>query len=140
MQKKIMPILAFVLATPMTFYGAVKTFQTVIFVSQAKQAQGIVVGWQDRSIKSGNLGDQSSRYPRIQFQTENSRPIEFISKVGFQGGGYRLKQSISILYNPNNPNDAYINSFSSLWLFSAGFLGIGLFGFLVASQNLKNAN
>ncbi|MFN9062260.1 MAG: hypothetical protein ACK5WL_20140, partial [Pseudanabaena sp.] len=84
-----MSISVFVLATPMTLYGAVETFQTITFVSQSKEAQGIVVGWKDRSIKSGTLGEQSSRYPRIQFQTENGQLIEFISRVGYQGGGYR---------------------------------------------------
>jgi hypothetical protein len=138
--KKFMSILVFVLATPMTLYGAVGTFQTVTFVSQSKEAQGTVVGWKDRSIKSGNPGEQNSRYPRIQFQTENGQLIVFTSKVGFQGGGYRLKQSIPVLYNPDKPTDAYINSFASLWLFSVGFLGIGLFAFLVASQNWKSTN
>jgi hypothetical protein len=138
--KKFMSISVFVLATPMTLYGAVETFQTITFVSQSKEAQGIVVGWKDRSIKSGTLGEQSSRYPRIQFQTENGQLIEFISRVGYQGGGYRLKQSVPVLFNPDKPTDARINSFESLWLFSAVFLGIGLFAFLVAFQNWKNAS
>ncbi len=136
--RKFLLISVFVLATPMTLYGAVKTFQTITFVSQAKETQGIVVGWKDRSIKSGTLSEQSSRYPRIQFQTENGQLIEFISQVGSQGGGYRLKQSVPVLFNPDKPTDAHINSFASLWLFSVGFLGIGLFAFLVAFQNWKN--
>lgn len=136
--KKLMSIPVLVLATPMTLYDAVGTFQTITFVSQAKEAQGIVFGWKDRSIKSGIIGEQSSRHPRIQFQTKNGQLIEFISQVGSQGGGYRLKQSVPVLYNPDNPTNARISSFVSLWLFSTGFFGIGIFAFLIAFQSWKN--
>jgi hypothetical protein len=135
--RKALLSLVLVMAAAMAGFGAVETLRTVAFVAQAQPAQGAVVGWKNRSIRSGTLSEQSTRFPIIRFESAGGQVVEFVSSIGFQGGGYRLNQAVAVLYAPNDPSRARIDSFVGLWLFSAGFLGIGVFALWVVARNWR---
>ena len=64
-------------------------------------------------------------YPDIRYQTEDGKNITFTSSSGSYPSPYRKGDKVEILYDPENPLEARIMSFRSMWLFPVLFFGIG---------------
>jgi hypothetical protein len=60
----------------------------------------------------------------VQFWTEREESIEFQSHT-FQGDPETDARSIPVLYDPNHPSQAKINSFEGLWFTSGLVMVIG---------------
>ena len=68
--------------------------------------------------------DKSKTYfPIIEFTTQENQQIEFRSSMGSSSYRNSIGQSIDIIYNPANPQDAIIDSFFGVYGLSI-FLGI----------------
>jgi Protein of unknown function (DUF3592) len=61
-------------------------------------------------------------HPKIKFTTQEDKEIEY-SQNGLIFG-YQVGDEVMILYNPQNPQDASINTFGALW-------GFHLLGFIL---------
>lgn len=105
---------------------------TVSFTRRAYKTEGRVIErvWQ----KQGERGGYS---PRIEFYDANGIRREFMPRdttvsPSFWGDTY------SILFDPQNPSEARINTFSSLWLRILGPFCVGLMFFSVGVGILYN--
>lgn len=93
-------------------------FSTKHFTNNANLVQGVVI----ENIRS--FSDDSYTYrPMIEFTTQDGRHIEFVSKLGSSSPSYGVGQHVEVLYAPNAPENAKINSFMSLY-FGTLILGV----------------
>lgn len=80
------------------------------------KATGEVVGSETTIDTSGRGSAKTFFLPVIRFTTQDGRVIVFTSDTG--GRVERPKGSIvTVLYNPERPQDATLNEFTALWLF-----------------------
>jgi len=106
------------------------------FKNAASLTQGKVVDYIKRRSNDG-----TTYAPVIEFVTEKNTTVEFTSSSSSSYRSYSIGDKIDVLYLENNPNNARINSFMSLWFLpiilgfiGSVFFGIGLYAYL---QNKK---
>ncbi|GAB1543201.1 hypothetical protein NUACC21_58750 [Scytonema sp. NUACC21] len=90
------------------------------FVEQAVTTQGIVIDNLQDSTKSS-----SYYYPLVKFITRSGETIVFESKVGNTSPKYTKGEQVEVLYNPQKPNAAMINTWVNLWFSSVAFSCMG---------------
>ncbi|MGB9179614.1 MAG: DUF3592 domain-containing protein [Pyrinomonadaceae bacterium] len=98
-------------------------------VANSSNASGVVSALITGMGKSGHL-----YYPQVQFTAASGQPVTFQSSVGSNPAGYSVGQTVGVLYDQRNPQQAEIDSAQSLWfvpgcMFAMGllFLVLGLF-------------
>jgi hypothetical protein len=70
--------------------------------------------------------DDSTTYkPVVQFTTAKGEAIEFASSTSSSPPSYRVGESVQVLYRENDPRDAKINGYFSLWGGSVILAGLG---------------
>jgi len=120
---KIISIIKYVFATIglVLLAGAISLyFAKQSFLKRAETVQGKVVELVSKR------SDNSIMYtPVISFITREGSEIEFASSVSSNPPSYSVGETVEIMYDPKEPNEADINSFSSLWL---GVLVLGILG------------
>jgi hypothetical protein len=71
--------------------------------------------------------------PVISFQTPDGQTIEFKSQSGSSSRWPAVGQTVEILYDPRNPQQAEINSFSSLWIAPLILSALGAAFFIIGT-------
>ena len=95
------------------------------FLLIAKQTAGKTVGSRTRTTIQGKIAlNAVTKYSLISFVTETGEELVYESMLGVPWK--REKENIPILYNPENPREARINSFVELKLPWVLFLLIGI--------------
>jgi hypothetical protein len=124
--------------------GGVFAFQhTRRFLATAISVPGVVTEnvWQER--RSSNNSIHGDFYPRIRFRTTDGQEISFITNSGSNPPSYHVNERITILYDPQQPYDARIQSFVELWLLPTILCGLGIFfcsfGVVAAIWKVLNA-
>mgnify|MGYP006188413307 CR=1 FL=1 len=85
---------------------------TNTFLDEAVSARGTVVDL----IRSSGSSDSGPTYaPVVQFTTSSGQAIEFTSSVSSNPPSYSPGESVEVLYLPNQPHNAKMSSFFSLW-------------------------
>ena len=114
--KKIVMVFAFIGVGLLA--GAFFSFKsTRNFLAAATKTSGKVTELEERvstSTKDGRSTRSLSYYPRVQFSGPNGEEINFTSSVGSSPASYDVGESVEVLYLPQAPQQAKINSFSSL--------------------------
>jgi hypothetical protein len=123
---------------PLTYIGigliilaAVLGFRQYNFTQSAKSAEGKVVALEQatekRNQKGGhkNMAGYTDNVPTIEFTANTGQKFSFKAE-GFTNADVKIGDSVQVLYNPTNPEDAKINA--TKWLYSLPLilLGIGL--------------
>jgi hypothetical protein len=104
--------------------GSYFTFRhTRRFLQTAVPAPGVVV--ENIYKESGTInqrqgrllsrGPSGSYYPHIRFRTTDGHEIGFVSGTGSSPPSYSVNQPVTVLYDPLQPDKAFLNSFGSLW-------------------------
>jgi Protein of unknown function (DUF3592) len=98
------------------------------------KAQGTVTGNDEQVVTSGRGSPRRYFMPKISYTTAKGERVSFTSASG-SGVPKPAGTVVSLIYDPANPRDAFINSFASLWLFpvatglfSLPFFAVGLLG------------
>jgi hypothetical protein len=96
-----------------------KSFPTASFIHHAIAVQGTVLGqpYQDEDLPF---------YPRVLFTKSNGKGEVFTSKKAVSQTYYSPGQSVTVLYDPHNPQNARIGGYWSLVQDTLGFL-VGIF-------------
>jgi len=115
-----------VLGLPFLLFGLKGLYQVNKFVARGEQAVGIIV-----EMKKGS-SILSKYHPRIRFQTKKGKTVEFSPGNGSNPPMYEVNDHVSVVYNPDYPNYAVINSFIEIWLGPVIYAGLGLL-FLISS-------
>jgi len=108
-------------------------FRTYSFIQGAEKAEGSVIEL-IRKRSSSSTRRSYVFHPVVEFETANGESVQFESNVGSRPPAFQPGESVTVLYHPENVNQAMIDSFWNLWLFSliAGvngsvFFSIGVF-------------
>jgi hypothetical protein len=125
---------------------AVLIYSIVNFAKRRRQiadwieAVGVVTSFVTESGQRGYI-----YCPVVQFTTSSGLPFNFKSSVGANPAQYAIGQNVNIIYDPQNPSNAEINSNMSLWFvsgcsFAMGllFTGLGLVLTLIMALVLMN--
>lgn len=103
-------------------------------VKNWKTASGTVI---DNKVISAPASQLPHYYPIFQFVADNGKEVTSVASVGSSGRRYRVGASVKVLYSPDDPANAQLNSFADLWampiclgFFGSAFLGISLFLFI----------
>ena len=110
---------------------------TRAFIATAKHAPGTVT----ELVPKRDKDDGSVTYtPVVMFEAASGASVSFTSSFSSSPPAYDVGEKVDVLYSPDNPNEARINGFGSLWLgpiimggIGALFAAIG-FGILFASR------
>lgn len=105
--------------------GTLLVYQnTQTFLATAHITNGTVI-----DLVSSRSNNGTTYAPVVVFYTQNDQEIAFTSSSGSNPASYDINDSVEVLYQPETPNDAKINSFFSLWglCMIMGFLGSTFF-------------
>ena len=111
------------------------------FLTQAHHTSGTVTSI-DTETKTSRSGIQSVYYPIVEFDTDDGQHVRFVGSTGSNPSSFNEGDAVDIVYNPVQPNDAKINSFTQLWFgpMVSGLIGglfFLLFGTLLLTFNRK---
>ncbi len=112
------------------------------FLKTAKEAQGIVTGFDvnvstKKDPKTYRTSSSTAYYPKIKFTDIKGRQIEFVSRYGSSDPGIVEGDSVSVLYDPEHPNDAKWNTKMAIWFGPIMLTGLGLILMIVGLIFLK---
>ncbi|MDE1886257.1 MAG: DUF3592 domain-containing protein [Xanthomonadaceae bacterium] len=111
------------------------------FAAHAMRADGVVTDLIYRSSSKGG-----SYVPAVQFSASDGRIVHITGSTGSNPAAYSRGEHVTILYPPNNPEGARIDSFSENWLGTLILGGIGLVFALIGAGTIagglrtRNAN
>ena len=115
--------------------GAFSSYRnTSLFVKTASRAEGTVVDMvvMDTGVNNSSRSRSSIAYrPTIHFIDRTGEKVEFTSSVGTNPPSYSKGQKVEILYRPDEPENAQINDFGSLWSASITLGGMGGVFFII---------
>ncbi|MCL4868451.1 MAG: DUF3592 domain-containing protein [Anaerolineae bacterium] len=123
------PVLLFILliSAPFLGVGLYEMGQSRRIVREYAAATGTVVG------NSYSVDDEGggAYYPVVEFKPNDGRPVQFTSGIGSSPPDYQEGEQVAVLYDPENPRQAYINSWKRLWFAPTLFIAIGLLPLII---------
>lgn len=105
--------------------GTLLVYQnTQSFLATAHVTNGTVI-----DLVSSRSNNGTTYAPVVVFYTQDAKEIVFTSSSGSNPASFDINERVEVLYQPETPNDAKINSFFSLWglCMIMGFLGFTFF-------------
>jgi hypothetical protein len=119
-----------ILGSFFSFLGIKAGLDTRSFMKTAIPGQGVVIDLTQRS--STKNGRTSYTYsPVVKFTTKQGKITTFASATSSNPPAYIKGQQVEILYNPQNPQSAIINTWLDIW--GGSTLVIGLSSIFVLS-------
>jgi hypothetical protein len=127
----VVSILSAVALILMIIAGAL-VLHTRTFLAESEVATGTVVELVARQSCSRDDDDRVTTCswvyaPRVRFTTGDGREIEFVSSTASSPPSYAEGDAVQVLYRPDRPADARIDSYADLWLAPTIVGGIGVF-------------
>jgi len=117
-----------ILAVAASFFfiilGGIYFIRTQNLINHWLSAKGTVI---ETTFRTGRA---NTRYTIIKFQTPDGKFIKFTSTTNYYYGAYKDGETVDVLYNPQDPKDARLNSFNGLWAVTIGLCMMGGFLFL----------
>jgi len=95
------------------------------FVGQGISTQGTVVDLVRHRSRDSQGRSSTTYYPVVKFTPSSGEPIIFEANSGSNPPAHRRGQQIEILYNPQAPEAAMINSWLDLWFLPTMFISMG---------------
>jgi hypothetical protein len=94
------------------------------FVEHSVEATGVVKDL-IASTSSSSSGTSTIYHPLVSFKTAKGEIVEFKNNIGSNPPSYKRGEEVPVRYDPNNPQDASIDSFVSLWFYVMILGGMG---------------
>jgi hypothetical protein len=116
-RSKLLALIFLPLGLAFLVYGVSDLLQVRAFASLAVEAEGTVIAMQEGATKY---------YPRVRFQTRHGQTVEFDAANGSNPPLYEVGERLPVLYLPDNPRYAVINTFIELWLGPLIYAAVGL--------------
>jgi len=76
-------------------------------------------------IRVERPGETATFYPVIEFKTQTGEVFRFEGKTSGPENEYKIGEQVEILYEPQDPQGAMINSWKELWFPSIALMIIG---------------
>ena len=97
--------------------AVVSYWHTRQFRQNAASADGVVIE---------NVWSSRTYFPQVRFRTSGGQDLTFTSNMGSKPASYQVGDRVRVLYDPEKPADASIDSFESQWLLPTIFGSLGL--------------
>jgi len=91
-------------------------------IARAVPAEGAVVDLISRTDSDGD----TVYYPRVRFRTRTGDTQEFTGSVGSKPAAFDVGEGVNVLYDPDRPGEARINTFFQLWFLPLLLAGMGI--------------
>jgi hypothetical protein len=105
--------------------GIIFGLNTHSFVATAISAQGTIIDLVLRSSTDSEGYSSSVYHPVVKFTDRSGEPTVFEANAGSNPPAFSKGQQVEVLYNPQKPNSAMINSRFELWFFPIIFTSLG---------------
>lgn len=105
--------------------GGYFRWQTEKFLRTAISADGLVTTIIKREYH-GKYAPLTGYYPRVSFRTKEGRSVIFIPTAASGPSDYRRNQTVPIVYDPRQPQHAYVRSNRDLFGPSTFAFGVGI--------------
>lgn len=116
-------VICLLIGIPLAIFGIKELLAVKKFVAGGVRTEGTIMEMKEGPTKF---------YPRVQFATKDGRTMEFSSGNGSNPPMYKPGDTVPVIYNPNAPQYAVINTFIDLWLGPTIYATAGLL-FLVGA-------
>jgi hypothetical protein len=100
------------------------------FAKIAVPGEGTILEINRSSSTSGDDTNKVTFYPVVRFETPDGKNVEFIG-AGSSQPGYTAGQTVPVLYNPNQPNEARIKTSVPGTILTLIFPIVGLIALLI---------
>ncbi len=114
-------LLFFVIGIGIVIASVVNFLKRRSQIAHSLPADGLVTAFATGMGRRGHL-----YYPLVEFKIPSGQMISFQSSVGTSRAGYSIGQQVKVLYDARNPQEAEIDSLTSLWLLPGCMLAMGL--------------
>lgn len=125
--KKLLSILFTTLGLGMTITAYIWYSSTIEFLNSTHVAQGTVVELQ--RIRSSTT---TTYKPIVSFRTQAGVQVRFTSSFASNPPIFDRGETVSVLYLKNDPEQAKVKSFISLWAGTSALFGIGALFLMIA--------
>ncbi len=117
-------ILIILIGLVFLLFGSYNIFSTIIKIRGFTQASGQVTN----IIHIQQIGQRVNNYyyPEITFKTTSGQVTNFIYYKSFDPTGYQIGEIVPVIYNPQNPTNALINSLFDLFFWPSISFIIGI--------------
>ena len=105
--------------------GYAMLYHTLRFLRVAVRARATVVGYDPRTSTSNDNRTSTFYHAKIEFMDQLGMQHNVTMSVGTGSPSYPEGSIVDILFDPDRPERARIDSFSHLWLFPLVFGGMG---------------
>jgi hypothetical protein len=95
------------------------------FIAGAVSAPGVVT-----ELVPHDSGSSTTWAPVVRYNAANGEPAQFTSSTSSSPPAFRVGEAVAVLYRPDDPGTAKIDSFFSLW---GGALILGILGAVFAA-------
>ena len=103
--------------------AAVTGIERGLFLHSAATAEGIVIAMRETPQSAGKT--RKSFSPIFQFQAANGASYTVTSDIAERPTSWRLGGPVRVLYQPDRPENAHIDSFAQLWMRQAVVGAVG---------------
>lgn len=113
--------------------------ETRAFIAEAESASGTVVGFETKEVGSGSDIRDDLHFAVVVYALPDGREIRCVGPS--KDGLVRLRtgDAVEVLYPPDAPEDARVDSFMGLWFAATMLLGFGAAAVLVPLLTLRQA-
>lgn len=121
-------VIILAVSLPFLIIGLVDVRKAQVMVQEFVTASGSVIDneYRSRTDPEDSAKTYWSYYPIIRFRTVKGNEVVFTDREGSYPPKYEVGDVVDVLYNPENPQDAIINSWMSIWMGPLWFTMIGL--------------
>ncbi|MBD2441068.1 DUF3592 domain-containing protein [Nostoc sp. FACHB-110] len=105
--------------------GIFIALNTHSFVAKGISTQGTVIDLVRHTSRDSNGRRSTAYYPVVKFTPNSGDPVTFEANSGSNPPAHQRGQQIDILYNPQEPEAATINSWFNFWFLPTMFIGMG---------------
>lgn len=99
---------------------------TMSFLDSAERTDGTVIELTERTSTDSDGSSSTAWYPTIEFTTPYGETISFVGSTGSNPPAHDVGDEVPVAYDPDNPSDAKLSAFLSLYLLPLIFGGIGV--------------
>jgi hypothetical protein len=103
----------------LSIFGLLMLGQSALRIIKWKTGFGNIVRY-----KTHYSDGQKYYFPYVSYTTSWGESFTFESQQGRGTKNRKENKRVSVLYNPSNPEDAQIKSWSNLWMFPSFILGL----------------
>ncbi len=107
----------------MIYYGVSQIVKAAAFKARASVATGVVVRNDERLLRAARY----IYHPIVKYTPEGGTEIEFKGHTGSNPPEHKPGDTVKVIYNPQNPSEAMIDSFLDLYRTPLIPAGLGVF-------------